>query len=313
MPLTSSIPLTSGFIDEAELLAGRLFRVSGWTLDDPHRLLELQVDGRAIGPSACFRTYRPDVSAATGNPNRFLGFAQEYILAAASNASIDLSYNGHSILSMKATITVLPDYPDLLGSDRVLARDLIYSEGPPATIVTPEILALALQLPDPILDFGCGGCGPLRALLDAGRNVSGIEISGSLAASAIPEDLRSLVTIYDGSFPMPFPDASFNSVLATEVIEHVPNYRAAIADIARVASRAALFTVPDNSVIPICAGKGLIPWHYLTGDHLHFFTQQSLTAAIKPHFEDVQVYRAPQLRIDGLLTYSNILAMCFKG
>jgi len=74
-------------------------------------------------------------------------------------------------------------------------------------------------------------------------------------------------------------------VLATEVVEHVENYRGAIADIARVAARQALFTVPDNSVIPICALTGLIPRHYLIADHYNFFTQQGLAAALSPHFK----------------------------
>ena len=55
---------------------------------------------------------------------------------------------------------------------------------------------------------------------------------------------------------MPFPDRAFASVVASEVIEHMPNYRDAIQDIARVASRQVLFTVPDNSVLPVCAPHG---------------------------------------------------------
>src|SRR5262249_54822773 len=153
----------------------------GWTLDDPHNLIRLLVDGEPIVPSASFRTYRPDASTATGNPDPFLGFAEEYILEPALNASIDLIHAGRSVYRMMATIEALPDYPDLLGTDRVLGRDGIYYEGPPVQIVTPEIMTLALQLPDPILDFGCGGCGPLRALLQAGRAVQGIEVAGSLA------------------------------------------------------------------------------------------------------------------------------------
>jgi hypothetical protein len=173
MQLASSIPLASGFIDGVELLAGRLLRVTGRSADDPRSLITLMVNGKRVEMSISFRTYRPDVSEATGNANRFLGFVEEYLLEPALNAGIDLSHAGRTVYSTTAPITAWPDSPELIGTERVLGRDEIYYARPPADIVTPEILALALELPDPILDFGCGGCGPLRALLNAGRDVRG--------------------------------------------------------------------------------------------------------------------------------------------
>jgi len=201
MPLKESIAIPNGFIDDVELLAGRLLRISGWKLNGSTSLVTLMVNGKRAEAGAAFRTYRPDVCEATGNANLFLGFVEEYVLEPALNARIELIQGGHTVYNVTATIEARPDYPELLGGDRVLGRDAIYFEGPPAEVVTPEIMPLAMQLPDPILDFGCGGCGPLRALLEAGQ---GIEVEGSLGAGSIPEDLRPWVTIYDGGFPMPF-------------------------------------------------------------------------------------------------------------
>jgi len=174
-------------------------------------------------------------------------------------------------------------------------------------------MALAMSLPDPILDFGCGSGALLRALVAAGRQARGIELAGTAAAAGIPADLRPLITTYDGHFPMPFPDGAFASVVASEVIEHMPNYREAIQDIARVASHQALFTVPDNSVLPVCAPHGLIPWHYLASDHCNFFTQHSLKACLTAYFETVRFTRGAQFEVEGLPICSNLQAMCSKA
>jgi hypothetical protein len=310
--LNEAIPLPHGIIDNIVILAGHLFRVIGWSRNGPP-MLRLRVDDREWLPSATYQAYRPDVERATNTGDLFLGFVIEYLLPCNEHAlAVELSLGAESLY--RATVeTRKPDaYAALVATDEVQERNNIYGTGPPTETATPEILALALRLPEPILDFGCGACPLLRALDSAGRDVRGIELAGTPAAQQIPSDLRHLVTIYDGALPMPFAAGSFKSVIASEVIEHIRTYREVIADIARVASHGALFTVPDNSVIPILAPTGLIPWHFLASDHYNFFTQQSLAAALRPYFSRIRFFRSGVTQVGGLATYINLEVLCEK-
>jgi hypothetical protein len=313
MSQNANIKLSDGYIDRIDVVASSVLRITGWAVEEPGSLFVLKYKGRQIEPNLVFRIYRPDVSKATGNPNPFLGFGLDYIIPDKTTAKVHLLYQGRTIYKKSVSTTGPTHYPALLITDDVLGRESIYGTGPPASHVQPEVMALAMSLPDPILDFGSGGCALLRALIEAGRAAHGIELAGTEAAAGIPEDLRPLVTTYDGRFPMPFPDGAFASVVASEVIEHIPTYREAIQDIARVARRQALFTVPDNSVLPVCAPHGLIPWHYLESDHCNFFTQHSLLACLKPHFEAVRFTRGAQFEVEGLPICSNLQAMCYKS
>jgi SAM-dependent methyltransferase len=312
MSQNANIKLEHGYIDRIDLLASSVLRITGWTSEDPTSLFVLKHRGHPIEPTSVFRLYRPDVSKATGSSELFLGFGLDYMIPDNTTAKVHLLYRGRSIYKKPVSTTGPTHYPALLTTEDVLGREGIYGIGPPASHVTPEVMALAMSLPDPILDFGCGGCALLRAFMEAGKEVRGIELAGTEAAAGIPEDLRPFVTTYDGRFPMPFPDGAFASVVASEVIEHMPNYQDAIRDIARVASRQALFTVPDNSVLPVCAPHGLIPWHYLASDHCNFFTQHSLAACLRSHFERVQFSRGAQFEVEGLPVCSNLQAMCYK-
>jgi hypothetical protein len=312
MSQNANVKLNDGYIDRIDLVASSVLRITGWSVEEPGSLFTLKYKGSPIEPDLVFRIYRPDVSKATGSPNFFLGFGIDYIIPDNTTVKVHLLYKGRTIYKKSVNTTAPTHYPALLTTDDVLGRESIYGTGPPASHVTPEVMALALALPDPILDFGCGGCALLRALIEAGRTARGIELAGTDAAADIPEDLRPFVTTYDGRFPMPFPDRAFASVVASEVIEHMPNYRDAIQDIARVASRQVLFTVPDNSVLPVCAPHGLIPWHYLASDHCNFFTQHSLGACLKPYFETVRFTRGAQFEVEGLPICSNLQAMCYK-
>lgn len=98
-----------------------------------------------------------------------------------------------------------------------------------------ELLAQALaSRPDPleILDIGCGS-GPLREYLPAPRfRITGLEMEPESAAAARRSYDR--VLCQDLLQPWPLADASFDGVVAAAVLEHVVDYHAVIAQMARV-------------------------------------------------------------------------------
>lgn len=85
----------------------------------------------------------------------------------------------------------------------------------------------------PVLDVGPSAGTNLRMLADAGfENVVGIDMSRDAATFCRDAHLAPVV-IGDGT-RMPFRDASFDLVLATDFVEHLDDDRAALREIERV-------------------------------------------------------------------------------
>ena len=100
----------------------------------------------------------------------------------------------------------------------------------------PAILALAGEVAGRrILDAGCGS-GPLfAALRDRGAVVSGIDLSAGMLELArrrlgADADLR----VADLADPLPFPDATFDDVIASLVLHYLKDWGPTLAELRRV-------------------------------------------------------------------------------
>ncbi len=80
-----------------------------------------------------------------------------------------------------------------------------------------------------VLDVGCGEM-PFRPLLGPGASYTGIDVP---SAQAFGMRKSPDIVAFDGRV-IPFPDASFDHVLCTEVLEHVEEPSALIAEMLRV-------------------------------------------------------------------------------
>jgi SAM-dependent methyltransferase len=97
------------------------------------------------------------------------------------------------------------------------------------------------------------GCGTGAVLAEVARRGIGTEHVGIDLAdptrhtdpAAVGLDLRR----YDG-FRLPFPDASFDMVFASHVVEHVPNPRSFLAELKRVSSKLVFVEVPCEIGLP---------------------------------------------------------------
>jgi ubiquinone/menaquinone biosynthesis C-methylase UbiE len=110
--------------------------------------------------------------------------------------------------------------------------------------------------------------------------------------------------------PVPFADRSFDVVVCSEVLEHIPEYRQALAEIARVCRGRAILTVPDMSAIPLGCWHRLIPWHLLESTHFNFFTQESLAECLRPLFPVVSFGRIGMSRINETPYFVSLVASC---
>jgi SAM-dependent methyltransferase len=203
----------------------------------------------------------------------------------------------------------IPHYSALFDEQRVLHRESIYGYGPPAAEPNPDLVELVLSLPTPVLDLGCGSGALVRVLRRQGIEAHGIELRRPETLASLGEDVKEWVTVYDGQFPLPFPDQRFRSVVCSEVLEHIPEHAAAIREIARVAQEA-LITVPDMSAIPALFPHNVVPWHLLEATHVNFFTQASLGAALGSAFRSVSFSRLGRFEINGTPVFTSLVARC---
>lgn len=92
-----------------------------------------------------------------------------------------------------------------------------------------------------VLDLGCGNGKTTEALVEAGAEVTGVDFSEAAVASC-RENLggRAEFAVADAR-DLPFPDGSFDAVVAVHVFEHVPRE-----DVPRACSEAMRVLVPGG-------------------------------------------------------------------
>lgn len=89
----------------------------------------------------------------------------------------------------------------------------------------PDIMrAIDPKSGESILDFGCG-CGYITfAIARYGANATGIDVDPYVATIEVPANLSSRLTFKQASgTSLPFSDASFDKILASEVLPMIPN------------------------------------------------------------------------------------------
>jgi ubiquinone/menaquinone biosynthesis C-methylase UbiE len=141
-----------------------------------------------------------------------------------------------------------------------------------------------------ILDIGCGfGWFELNMLNRGVKQIAGIEISA--------EDLKTAKTIKDrraifrvgGALKLPFPDNYFNTVVAWEVIEHIPKNTEdkMFKEVQRVLKKSGTFylSTPYNSFWSTISD----PAWWLIG-HRHYSRRKLVILGKKSNFTVKEVY-----------------------
>jgi len=160
-------------------------------------------------------------------------------------------------------------------------------------VLTVDFERLGLRSGERVLDLGCGGGRHAFESYRRGGKVVAfdadfVELKGvvdlmaamSEAGEAAPGGTH--IEVQGTAFRLPFPDASFDRVIAAEVLEHLPDDRLAMAELARVlkpTGRLAV-TVPRY-------GPELISWalsheyHSVPGGHIRIYRRSQLLGRLE--------------------------------
>lgn len=108
------------------------------------------------------------------------------------------------------------------------------------------------------VDVGCGTGALLRRVRDARKDLTAL----AGVDFVIDPDLKDEGIQYHAAKveTLPFPDKAFDTVICTHVIEHIVDYRAAIAELRRVARQRLIIVVPRER-----------EYRYTFNPHVNFF------------------------------------------
>lgn len=128
-----------------------------------------------------------------------------------------------------------------------------------------------------VLDVGCASGEYVSLLRRQGYDAHGIDILPSAAwAGADRERFR----VGDAA-RLPYADGEFDTVLLFEVLEHVPDPAAVLAEVRRVCRENLILSVPDARLDPSFAEAGLAFHHWVDRSHIQFFGADDLRALLE--------------------------------
>ena len=314
MPQLQKLPGAEAHFDSPQPGAsayGECISVAGWcrlAARDPTTVrLRTWVDAALVGETRALYV-RPDVCAVFRLPDdtptgfhllgRFagVGVARESRITLSASWDDDPAEYELQTSAMRLVPALLDQRPygDVVNPERetLLHRENIYGSGPP--LEQPGELALQLirQFLPPqgsLLDVGCGAGAYGPPLIADGRDWLGLETN--VHCCEILERRRlPYRRVSKETTTFPVETGEFDNAICIEVLEHIADTDASIAELHRAIRGRALFSVPNLEVIPYFSAWHVVPWHLLEGDHKNFFTRASLRKVLSRHFRNVEVF-----------------------
>lgn len=158
-------------------------------------------------------------------------------------------------------------------------------ESDPLTEIRIEKFIEVAKGAQSVLDLGCGNGRETRLLAPAVRHVVGLDISHRPLLKAKEDCTSSDFLQAACDAPLPFAADSFDAVYCAEVIEHLLDPAAMVAECRRVLKKSGLLfiTTPYHGLVKniAVAVVGFDKHFDVTGPHIRFFTERSLAVLLQ--------------------------------
>ncbi|SNR57500.1 Methyltransferase domain-containing protein [Haloechinothrix alba] len=160
-------------------------------------------------------------------------------------------------------------------------------------MLTVDFDQLRMRPGDRVLDLGCGAgrhafeayrCGAEVVAFDQDRTELDAveEMFAAMSEAGEVPDTASASTVAGDALELPFPDASFDRVIASEILEHIPEDDKAIWELARVLrpGGTAAVTVPKWLPERVCWALS-DAYHQVEGGHVRIYRATQLTERLR--------------------------------
>ena len=160
-------------------------------------------------------------------------------------------------------------------------------------MLTVDLDRLQLGKGDRLLDMGCGGGRHAFAALRRGARVVAFDadggelkgvrdmVAGMVAEGEVPPSGFGL-PVQGDALSLPFADGAFDRIIAAEVLEHIPDDRAAIEELARVLAPGGRIAVTVPARFPERISWALdSDYHDFPGGHIRIYRQRELEERLR--------------------------------
>jgi len=165
--------------------------------------------------------------------------------------------------------------------------------GRSAVLLTVDFQRFPIALGERVLDMGCGGGRHAFELYRRGASVVAFDMDaeelktvadmfGAMELEGQAPEGSSAETVVGDALDLPFPENSFDKIIAAEVMEHIPNDMAAMKELFRVLKPGGQIAVTVPSWLPerICWALSEA-YHTAPGGHVRIYTRAELEAKLK--------------------------------